>query len=142
MGLDLKERFIYLVNKHGITAYEMEKHTSLSAVGIQKIIDGTTKNPQKRTLETLISYITNKYNEEELFNSSILKEERPNYDIRLSQLEEKEKIIYCLERNLKDKDKLIDRSDQLLELQSEKIKDLESRLKNMKSPETLSKTNN
>lgn len=137
MGTGLKEKFIYLVDKYRVTAYEMEKHTSLSAVGIQKIIDGITKNPQKRTLETLISYITKKYDEK--FHAE---EERPIYSVKLSQLEEKERIIYCLERNLKDKDKLIDRGDQLLDLQAEKIKDLESRLKNMKSQETLSKTDN
>ncbi|MRN00192.1 S24 family peptidase [Riemerella anatipestifer] len=50
-----------LIDKHNITAYEVEKYTPLSAVGVQKIIDGSTKRPLETTLQTIKSYITNKY---------------------------------------------------------------------------------
>jgi len=57
----LLDRALYLIEKHNVTAYEIESNTHLSAVGIQKIINGATKKPQKPTLETIISYITDKY---------------------------------------------------------------------------------
>ncbi len=57
----LLEKALVLIEKHGVTAYEIESFTHLSAVGVQKIINGITKKPQKPTLETIISYITNKY---------------------------------------------------------------------------------
>lgn len=56
------ENILVLLEKHNITAYEIEKNTNLTAVGVQKIIDGKTKRPNKSTLETINSYITNKYN--------------------------------------------------------------------------------
>lgn len=45
MSDDLKREVLHLIEKHKVTAYDIEKNTELSAVGIQKIIDGKTKNP-------------------------------------------------------------------------------------------------
>ena len=65
---DLKEtreallvKALELIKKYSITAYEIEQKTDLTAVGVQKMINGETKKPQKRTLETIINYITNAY---------------------------------------------------------------------------------
>jgi len=56
----LKE-VLYLINTHNITAYEIEQNTDLTAVGVQKIINGETLKPQKRTLDSIINYINKKY---------------------------------------------------------------------------------
>lgn len=48
---------LQLIERHKVTAYELEKNTGFSAVGIQKIIDGKTKRPQEHTLISIISYI-------------------------------------------------------------------------------------
>ena len=65
---DLKEtrevllvKALELIKEYSITAYEIEQKTDLTAVGVQKMINGETKKPQKRTLETIINYITNAY---------------------------------------------------------------------------------
>ena len=59
--IKLLKKTLKLINKHGVTAYEIEQNTSLTAVGVQKIINGETKNPQKRTLDLIVSYINEKY---------------------------------------------------------------------------------
>lgn len=58
---DLLKEALFLINKHGITAYEIEKNTSLTAVGVQKIINGESKRPLENTLNTIISYIKQNY---------------------------------------------------------------------------------
>lgn len=80
---DLLKEALFLINKHGITAYEIEKNTSLTAVGVQKIINGESKRPLENTLNTIISYIKQNYtNDNSMLNDdgekvSILK---PNKD--------------------------------------------------------------
>ena len=80
---DLLKEALFLINKHGITAYEIEKNTSLTAVGVQKIINGESKRPLENTLNTIISSIKQNYtNDNSMLNDegervSILK---PNKD--------------------------------------------------------------
>ena len=50
-----------LIKEYNITAYEIERNTGLSAVGVQKIINGETKRPQSNTLNTIMEYINGKY---------------------------------------------------------------------------------
>lgn len=68
---DLLKEALFLINEYGITAYEIEKNTSLTAVGVQKIINGESKRPLENTLNTIISYIKQNYTND----NSILKEE-------------------------------------------------------------------
>lgn len=56
----LKET-LTLIDKYGVTAYEIEQNTDLTAVGVQKIINGETLKPQKRTLDSITNYINKKY---------------------------------------------------------------------------------
>ena len=58
---ELLQEALYLINKHNVTAYEIEKHTPLTAVGVQKIINGDSKRPLENTLKTIISYIKQNY---------------------------------------------------------------------------------
>lgn len=62
MGRDeLLQEALYLISEYNVTAYEIEKNTSLTAVGVQKIINGESKRPLENTLKTIISYIKDNY---------------------------------------------------------------------------------
>lgn len=76
----LLKEVLELIEKNGITAYEIEQNTTLSAVGVQKIINGETKRPLTRTLEDITSYIRNKYNPEEEEASTSNKNFIPFYE--------------------------------------------------------------
>ncbi|WP_343643936.1 hypothetical protein [Chryseobacterium sp.] len=58
---ELLEEALKLINKYNTTAYDISQGTGLSAVGIQKIINGESKRPLERTLEAITSYIKQKY---------------------------------------------------------------------------------
>lgn len=58
---ELLEEALRLINKYAITAYDISQGTGISAVGIQKIINGESKRPLERTLQTITSYIKQKY---------------------------------------------------------------------------------
>ena len=58
---ELLQEALYLINKYNVTAYEIEKNTPLTAVGVQKIINGDSKRPLENTLKTIISYIKQNY---------------------------------------------------------------------------------
>lgn len=62
---ELLQEALYLINKYNVTAYEIEKHTPLTAVGVQKIINGDSKRPLENTLKTIISYIKQNYIDKE-----------------------------------------------------------------------------
>ena len=50
-----------LIKKYNVTAYEISKNTSLTAAGVQKIINGQSEKPLIVTLDTIINYIESKY---------------------------------------------------------------------------------
>lgn len=57
----LLEETLQLIKNYKITAYELGNKLNMAVTGVQKIIDGKTKKPQKHTLESIISYIKNTY---------------------------------------------------------------------------------
>lgn len=56
-----KDDIIKVIQKqakdNGITAYQISKNTDLSIRGVQKILDGASKNPRDYTLEMIVNYI-------------------------------------------------------------------------------------
>ena len=58
---ELLKNVLTLIEKYKITAYEIEQNTELSAVGVQKIVNGETKKPLSSTLKTIMDYINRKY---------------------------------------------------------------------------------
>ena len=77
---------LHLIEKHNIAAYEIAQNTEYSAVGVQKIIDGITKKPQQATIDAIFGYISNKYEQKEIFNVEVSEEsninkETPFYDV-------------------------------------------------------------
>lgn len=62
----MNNRLLYILENcqaYGFTAYAIAKDTGLSAVGIQKILDGNTKNPNRNTIELLYNWVKNKLEE-------------------------------------------------------------------------------
>ena len=57
--LDLLEIILKQVKTHNISAYEIAKHTNLSTAGLQKILNGETKNPNSSTLLKIAEYLEN-----------------------------------------------------------------------------------
>ena len=60
-----------LMKEYKVTAYEIERNTGLSAVGVQKIINGETKKPQPNTLNTIMEYINGKYINVKILKSNL-----------------------------------------------------------------------
>ena len=54
-----------LIKKYNVTAYEISKNTHLTAVGVQKIINGQSEKPLNITLDTIINYIESNYSRNE-----------------------------------------------------------------------------
>ena len=75
----LLQEALCLINKYNVTAYEIEKHTPLTAVGVQKIINGDSKRPLENTLKTIISYIKQNYIDKE---GSIKQQEIPQGELK------------------------------------------------------------
>lgn len=50
-----------LIKKHNVTAYEISKNTSLTAAGVQKIINGQSEKPLSVTLDTIYNYLISHY---------------------------------------------------------------------------------
>ncbi|MBC8767170.1 helix-turn-helix transcriptional regulator [Arenibacter sp. BSSL-BM3] len=50
------------IKERGLTAYEIAKETPLTEAGINKILNGNSKNPHKGTIEILEKYLFHKPN--------------------------------------------------------------------------------
>lgn len=51
------ENIIKTIKDRGLTAYELSKKLPISEVGINKILNGTSQNPRKTTLQVLHNYL-------------------------------------------------------------------------------------
>lgn len=52
-----KEIILKKVAEFEITAYEISKKTGLNVGGIEKILNGTVKNPHENTLNSILEYL-------------------------------------------------------------------------------------
>lgn len=77
---ELLQEALYLINEYNVTAYEIEKYTSLTAVGVQKIINGESKRPLENTLKTIISYIKDNYSNNS--EGSMLREREVKMEVK------------------------------------------------------------
>lgn len=62
-GLTKKEKLDFIlkqIEKLELTSYDIGKKTNLSISGIEKIINGTSKNPHEETLNKIINFLENK----------------------------------------------------------------------------------
>jgi transcriptional regulator with XRE-family HTH domain len=55
--LDKLKLALNVIKEHNITAYEIGKNTNISTFAIQKIINGETKKPNERTLNTILAFL-------------------------------------------------------------------------------------
>ncbi len=58
-NLELIDRIKFVFKQIKITAYEVAAETSLTEVGINKILNGQSKNPRKATLNILFTWLSN-----------------------------------------------------------------------------------
>ena len=49
------------IKSRGLTGYKIAEDTGLTQVGIDKILNGTTKKPVKKTIDILKNYLNNSY---------------------------------------------------------------------------------
>jgi len=73
------EKIIQEIKARGLTGYKIAEDTGLTQVGIDKILNGTTKKPVKKTLEILHNYLYKSYIKEEKAEN-ILEEPKTNYE--------------------------------------------------------------
>ena len=59
-----------LIKKYNVTAYEISKNTPLTAVGVQKIINGQSEKPLNITLDTIYNYLTTHYPHNEVTHNT------------------------------------------------------------------------
>ncbi|MEL6919020.1 MAG: helix-turn-helix transcriptional regulator [Bacteroidota bacterium] len=59
------KRILMLIKERRITAYEIAAKTSLSEVGINKILNGNSTNPHQATVDILAQYLSEHHNIEE-----------------------------------------------------------------------------
>ncbi|MDI6034025.1 helix-turn-helix transcriptional regulator [Flavobacterium sp. LB2P84] len=58
--MDLKD-IINEIKKRGFTGYKIAESTGLTQVGVDKILNGTSKTPQKKTLKLLEDFLNKSY---------------------------------------------------------------------------------
>lgn len=57
------EDIVHVIKERGLTGYKIAEETGLSEVGVNKIINGKSKNPRSSTLEIIHNYLHNKISE-------------------------------------------------------------------------------
>lgn len=88
------------IKELNISAYEIEKNTSLTEAGIGKILNGTVKNPHENTLNSIIEYLNkSKFNDN--YNEIIHIIEEPKQKNIKSKNEAIEELKNCLEERNK-----------------------------------------
>ncbi|MFK7049280.1 MULTISPECIES: hypothetical protein [Flavobacterium] len=137
------------IKKRGLTGYKIAEETKLTEVGINKILNGTSKKPRKSTLQILHNYLINEnkldqnynYNEPEL--NSLKIELKKAYD-KISFLKEqndflKEQISFYKEKSYHTDlvHTIDDKIDYLYETFKEKelINQLNKMIKKTKKPQ-------
>jgi predicted transcriptional regulator len=58
-SLDKLKIILNIIKDNNITAYEIGKNTNISTFAVQKIINGDTKKPNERTLDTILQFLEN-----------------------------------------------------------------------------------
>jgi len=97
-NLTKKEKLDFILRKireMELTAYDIGKKTKLSVSGVEKIINGTVKNPQENTVDKILLFLENKVLGSELnkVEEPIVVYEKSGFDIN--------KYISCMETEKK-----------------------------------------
>ncbi|WP_281225401.1 hypothetical protein [Flavobacterium aquiphilum] len=81
-GLTKKEKLNIILKKVkelDLTAYDIAKNTPLTEAGIIRIINGTSKNPQENSLNTILEFLENKVLASEIGKTNQVKEPTSEY---------------------------------------------------------------
>ncbi|AND64861.1 hypothetical protein AX766_10880 [Flavobacterium covae] len=88
------------IKKRGLTGYKIAEETKLTEVGINKILNGTSKKPRESTLKILHNYLANKNYLDE--NSKVSYEHKESIEINFLKTELKtanDTIVFLKEQN-------------------------------------------
>lgn len=104
-GLSKKEKVKFIIEKVTeleLTAYEIAKKTKLSASGIDKILDGSSKNPHENTLNLILEFLEEKVVGSNLHDNVNNKTNEPEekYQSRTT-IETMVELKNCLDESLK-----------------------------------------
>lgn len=88
---DKKEIVLKKIKELELTSYDIGKKTKLSASGIEKIINGSVKNPQEATLDRILLFLEDKVLGSDLNKAS---EPDPPYEKTTIDIE---KYLICME---------------------------------------------
>lgn len=111
------EKIIREIKERGLTGYKIAEETTLTEVGINKILNGTSKKPRESTLVILEKYLHNNLGKEDL----LFKLEEPDERYLTTQVQ-----IETLKKELLFKDEQIEFYKNKVEFLENKIHDLES----------------
>lgn len=75
------DQIIQEIKDKGLTGYKIAEETGLTEVGINKILNGTSKNPRKKTLDILSNYLSKKTHNYYVAESSALYVNEPEEQI-------------------------------------------------------------
>ena len=71
--LTKKEKIQFVLDKlkeYDISAYELGKKTGLNISGVERIINGSVKNPHEKTLDVLVNFLNTLYNKNNILHVS------------------------------------------------------------------------
>jgi hypothetical protein len=106
--LTKKEKLLYILEKvkeTGYSAHYISKNTDLSEAGVQRILNGTSKSPQKKSLDAII----------DLFNLDKNDAKKELEYINIPKIHEFQQEIISLYREAKNLRIEITRLERLLE---------------------------
>lgn len=104
--LTKKEKLKFVLEKvkeMEVTAYDIAKNTTLTEAGILRILNGTSKNPQENSLNSILIYLESKqvgknYNTNNAQNSIVEEPITEGYNKKESDLRE---LVECKHRSEK-----------------------------------------
>lgn len=107
---------VFLCKKHEITAYEINKNTNISTIGISNILSKKSENPRQNNLNLILEYLYLKLNNSDTKNITI-----SNNEILQEVLNLKEYFTETIDQKF---EKIIDNNNKKLkELKIELLKE-------------------
>lgn len=100
-GLTKKQKLDFILKQIAeleLTSYDIGKKTNLSISGIEKIINGTSKNPQEGTLNKILEFLENKVVGMNLGKQNEVNEPSEEYKNNTPEKDLRD-LIACKEKN-------------------------------------------
>jgi transcriptional regulator with XRE-family HTH domain len=103
-NLTKEEKLLFVLEKQkeeGFSAHFISKNTGLSEAGVQRILNGSSKSPQEKSLNLIIEFLEGKQTGKSTDTKSIAKSKDLDY-IDIQSTVEMQREIISLYRELKE----------------------------------------